>query len=52
MLHLPRVRDETNKQMNSGRAELTFVLILMAVILVFAIAAVIVFIRTWRKERK
>jgi uncharacterized membrane protein len=32
--------------------ELLFVLIVMGVLLVFAIAAVVVFVRVWRKERK
>ncbi len=38
--------------MNSGGRELVFVLVAMAVLLVFAIVAVVVFVRTWRKERK
>ena len=38
--------------MDSGGKELLIVLIVMAVLLVFAIAAVIIFVRVWRKERK
>jgi uncharacterized membrane protein len=38
--------------MDSGGKELLIVLIVMAVLLVFAIAAVIIFLRVWRKERK
>ncbi len=32
--------------------ELIFVLALMAVLLLFGITAVVIFIRTWRKEKK
>ncbi|HEU4593870.1 MAG TPA: hypothetical protein VFS10_01790 [Pyrinomonadaceae bacterium] len=32
--------------------ELIFVLSVMAVLLLFAITAVVIFVRTWRKERK
>lgn len=32
--------------------ELIFVLALMAVLLLFAVTAVVIFVRTWRKERK
>jgi hypothetical protein len=38
--------------MNSGGRELVFVLVVMAVLLVFAIIAVVVFVRVWRRERK
>jgi Tfp pilus assembly protein FimT len=38
--------------MDSGGRELVFVLAVMAVLLVFAVAAVIVFVRVWRRERK
>ena len=38
--------------MDKGKTELIFVLVMMAVLLVVAIAAVVIFIRTWRKERK
>jgi type II secretory pathway pseudopilin PulG len=38
--------------MDSEGRELVFVLVMMAVLLVFAIIAVVVFVRTWRKERK
>ena len=38
--------------MNSGGRELVFVLVAMGVLLVFAIVAVVIFVRTWRKERK
>ncbi|HEX8853834.1 MAG TPA: hypothetical protein VF754_10125 [Pyrinomonadaceae bacterium] len=38
---------------NAGAStELTYVLATMAVLLVFAVAAVVVFIRLWRKERR
>ncbi|HEV2707272.1 MAG TPA: hypothetical protein VGV59_15230 [Pyrinomonadaceae bacterium] len=38
---------------NAGATtELTYVLITMAFLLVFAVAAVLVFIRLWRKERR
>jgi hypothetical protein len=32
--------------------ELIFVLALMVVLLLFGITAVVIFVRTWRKERK
>ena len=35
-----------------ANTELTYVLLTMAVLLVFAVAAVVVFIRLWRKERR
>jgi uncharacterized membrane protein len=38
--------------MDGDRAELIFSLIMMAVLLVAAIAAVVVFFRVWRKENK
>jgi hypothetical protein len=38
--------------MDSGGRELVFVLTAMAVLLVIAIVAVVIFVRTWRKERK
>jgi len=38
--------------MDSGGRELVFVLATMAVLLVIAIVAVVIFVRTWRKERK
>ena len=38
--------------MDGDRAELIFSLIMMAVLLVVAIAAVVVFFRVWRKENK
>jgi uncharacterized membrane protein len=38
--------------MDSGGREFIIVLIVMGVLLVFAIAAVIIFVRVWRKERK
>jgi hypothetical protein len=38
--------------MNSATKELAFVLTAMAVLLVFALVAVGIFIRVWRKERK
>jgi uncharacterized membrane protein len=38
--------------MDSGNRELVIVLIVMGVLLVFAIAAVVIFVRVWRKERK
>jgi hypothetical protein len=38
--------------MDRGNTELIFVLGAMGVLLVIAIAAVVIFIRTWRKERK
>ncbi len=38
--------------MDGDRAELVFSLIMMAVLLVVAIAAVVVFFRVWRKEKK
>jgi uncharacterized membrane protein len=38
--------------MDSGNRELVIVLIVMGALLVFAIAAVVIFVRVWRKERK
>lgn len=38
--------------MDSGNRELVIVLIVMGVLLVFAIAAVVIFVRVWRKERR
>jgi type II secretory pathway pseudopilin PulG len=38
--------------MDSEGRELVFVLVMMAVLLAFAVIAVVVFVRTWRKERK
>ena len=38
--------------MDSGGRESVFVLTAMAVLLVIAIVAVVIFVRTWRKERK
>ena len=38
--------------MDSGGRELLIVLIVMAVLLAFAITAVVIFVRVWRKERK
>jgi uncharacterized membrane protein HdeD (DUF308 family) len=38
--------------MNGDNAELTFTLLMMAVLLVLAVAAVVVFFRVWRKENK
>ena len=38
--------------MDAGTKELVVVLIVMGVLLVFAITAVVIFVRVWRKERK
>ena len=38
--------------MDADNTELVFSLIMMAVLLVVAIAAVVVFFRVWRKENK
>jgi Tfp pilus assembly protein FimT len=38
--------------MDSGARELVIVLALMAAILVFAVGAVVIFIRQWRREQK
>jgi len=38
--------------MDSGNKELVVVLIVMGVLLIFAITAVVIFVRVWRKERK
>ena len=38
--------------MDSGSKELVVVLIVMAVLLAFAVTAVVIFVRVWRKERK
>jgi hypothetical protein len=39
-------------EVNSGTVELTVVLVVMAAIFIFAIVAVVIFLRQWRKERK
>ena len=36
----------------ADNAELTLTLLLMAALLVFAVAAVVIFFRVWRKENK
>ena len=38
--------------METGNTELVIVLIAMGVLLIFAIAAVVIFVRVWRKERR
>jgi type II secretory pathway pseudopilin PulG len=38
--------------MDAGTKELVVVLIVMGALLVFAITAVVIFVRVWRKERK
>ena len=38
--------------MDSSSKELIIVLVVMAVLLAFGIAAVVIFLRVWRKERK
>jgi hypothetical protein len=38
--------------MDSSKTELVIVLIAMGVLLIFAIAAVVIFVRVWRKERR
>jgi uncharacterized membrane protein len=38
--------------METGKTELIIVLVAMGVLLIFAIAAVVIFIRVWRKERR
>jgi hypothetical protein len=38
--------------MNSSTKELVIILLVMGVLLAFAIAAVIIFLRVWRKERR
>ena len=38
--------------MDADRAELIFTLLMMAVLLVVAVGAVVVFFRVWRKENK
>jgi hypothetical protein len=38
--------------MDSGNKELVIVLAVMAGLLIFAIIAVVIFVRVWRKERK
>ena len=38
--------------MDSEGRELVFVLVMMAVLLIFAVIAVVIFVRTWRKERQ
>jgi hypothetical protein len=38
--------------MDSGTRELVVVLALMVAILIFAVGAVVVFIRQWRREQK
>lgn len=35
-----------------GTIELAFVLSMMVLILIFGIGAVVIFVRTWRKERR
>jgi uncharacterized membrane protein len=37
--------------MESGNRELVIVLIVMAVLLVIAITAVVIFVRVWRREK-
>ncbi|HEX5706136.1 MAG TPA: hypothetical protein VFX96_02495 [Pyrinomonadaceae bacterium] len=37
---------------NSAQVELFFVLAAMAVLLLFAVAAVVIFFRIWNKERR
>lgn len=37
---------------DAGTRELLIVLAVMVVLLLFAIGAVVIFIRTWRKERR
>ncbi|HEX8774478.1 MAG TPA: hypothetical protein VF735_12950 [Pyrinomonadaceae bacterium] len=39
-------------EMDAGTRELYIVLALMVVIFIFAVVAVIIFFRQWRKERK
>jgi uncharacterized membrane protein len=38
--------------MDKGNTELVIVLVAMGVLLVIAIAAVVIFVRVWRKERR
>jgi uncharacterized membrane protein len=38
--------------MDTGNRELVVVLIVMGALLIFAIAAVVIFVRVWRKERR
>ena len=38
--------------MDSASRELTFVLVMMAFLLVICVVAVVVFVRQWRRERK
>ena len=38
--------------MDAGNKEFIIVLVVMGVLLVFAITAVVIFVRVWRKERK
>lgn len=38
--------------MDLGKREFVIVLIVMGVLLIFAIAAVVIFVRVWRKERR
>ncbi len=37
---------------DAGTRELVLVLVVMLAVLLFCIVAVVIFIRTWRKERK
>jgi hypothetical protein len=38
--------------MDSSKTELIIVLIAMGVLFIFAIGAVVIFVRVWRKERR
>ena len=38
--------------MDAAARELTFVLVMMAFLLVICVVAVVVFVRQWRRERK
>ena len=38
--------------MDSANKELLIVLVVMGVLLAFAITAVVIFVRVWRKEKK
>jgi Tfp pilus assembly protein PilX len=38
--------------MDSGRGELIVVLAVMVVLFIFAVVAVVIFVRVWRKERR
>ncbi len=37
---------------NAGRSELIFILVLMALIVLFGLVAVGIFVRVWRRERE